>query len=82
MPLGKDEYYTRDLYDIDVYTDEDEYLGKIADVYTTGANDVYSVVGEATGGKELLIPAIKQCILSVDIENGKMIVKLLEGLRE
>lgn len=82
LPLGKDEYYTRDLYDIDVYTDEDEYLGKIADVYTTGANDVYSVVGEATGGKELLIPAIKQCILSVDIENGKMIVKLLEGLRE
>jgi len=82
LPLGKDEYYTRDLYDIDVYTDEDEYLGKIADVYITGANDVYSVVGEATGGKEMLIPAIKQCILSVDIENRKMIVKLLEGLRE
>lgn len=82
LPLSKDEYYTRDLYDIDVYTDEGEHLGRIADIYTTGANDVYSVVGEATGGKELLIPAIKQCILNVDISGRKMTVKLLEGLRD
>lgn len=79
LPLGDNEYYTRDLYEMDVYTDEDEYLGKISEVYTTGANDVYGITGE--DGKELLIPAIKQCILSVNVPERKMLVKLLEGLR-
>ena len=82
LPLGKDEYYTRDLYDLDVYTVEGEYLGKLTEIYTTGANDVYAVKGEGTGGKELLIPAIKQCIISVDIAEGKMTVSLMEGLRD
>ena len=79
LPLEENEYYTRDLYDMDVYTDDNEYLGKISEVYTTGANDVYGVTPE--DGKELLIPAIKQCILSVDVPGRKMTVKLLEGLR-
>lgn len=79
LPLEKDEYYTRDLYDMEVYTDEGERLGKLTEVYTTGANDVYGVTG--SDGKELLIPAIKQCILSVDVAGRKMTVKLLEGLR-
>lgn len=79
LPLGKDEYYTRDLFEMNVYTDENEYLGKIEEVYTTGANDVYGVVGE--DGKEILIPAIKQCILDVNVPERKMTVKLLEGLR-
>ncbi|GFI61301.1 ribosome maturation factor RimM [Clostridiales bacterium] len=80
LPLENDEYYTRDLYDLDVYTDENEYLGKLTEVYTTGANDVYGVIGES--GNELLIPAIKKCILNVDLLTRKMTVKLLEGLRE
>ena len=79
LPLGKDEYYTRDLYEMDVYTDEGEYLGKIKEVYVTGANDVYGIVKEDE--KELLVPAIKQCILDVNVPEGKMTVKLLEGLR-
>lgn len=82
LPLKKDEYYARDLYGIYVYTDEGELLGKLNEIYKTGANDVYSVLGEAPGEKELLIPAIKQCILSVDIKNRKMTVKLLKGLRD
>lgn len=44
----------------------------------TGANDVYII--EMTDGKEVLVPAIKQCILDVDIENRKMVIHLLEGL--
>ena len=79
LPLGEDEYYTRDLYDMDVFTEEGENLGKIGEVYTTGANDVYGVVDAE--GKELLIPAIKQCILEVNVREKKMIVRLLEGLR-
>ena len=79
IPLEENEYYTRDLYDMEVYADDGEFLGVLTDIYETGANDVYGVKKE--GEKELLIPAIKDCILNVDIENRKMTVKLLEGLR-
>lgn len=44
----------------------------------TGANDVYII--DTTDGKEVLVPAIKQCILNVDIEEQKMTIHLLEGL--
>ena len=44
----------------------------------TGANDVYVV--ERENGKELLLPAIKDCILDVDLENGVMTVHVLDGL--
>ncbi|NLK20985.1 MAG: 16S rRNA processing protein RimM [Epulopiscium sp.] len=81
LPLEEDEYYIGDLYDMEVYTDEDEYLGKINDIIFTGSNDVYIVKNE-TDKKEILIPAIKQCILNINIEEKKMIVALMEGLRE
>lgn len=80
LPLEENEYYTRDLYGLAVVTEEGEELGEIVDIIETGANDVYAVKKE--GQKELLIPAIKQCILTVDISHRKMIVHLLEGLRE
>ena len=79
LPLEENEYYMRDLYGLAVFTEQGEGLGILADIYKTGANDVYAIRKE--GQKDILIPAIKQCILSVDIENHKMIVKLLEGLR-
>ncbi len=82
IPLEEDEYYTRDLYDMEVFTDEGELLGTIDDIIETGANDVYSIKPVEDGAKAVLIPAIKQCILNVDVKNKKMIVRLLEGLRE
>ena len=78
LPLEENEYYIGDLYSMNVITDEEEYLGTIEDIIFTGANDVYVV---RNNENEILIPAIKQCILNVDIENKKMTVKLLEGLR-
>lgn len=78
IPCQKDEYYISDLYDIKVYTDEDEYLGIIEDIIFTGANDVYVVKKDDS---QILIPAIKQCILNVDIKEKTMKVHLLEGLR-
>lgn len=81
LPLKKDEYYISDLYDLEVYTEEDRHLGKIKDVIYTGSNDVY-VVERTEGGKDLLLPAIKQVVKSVQIEDKKMIVHLLEGLEE
>jgi len=79
LPLGADEYYISDLYGMEVRTAEGEYLGKLKDIMFTGANDVYVVGDEGT--KEILIPAIKQCIKEVNIEKREMVVTLLEGLR-
>lgn len=79
VPCEEDEYYIKDLYDMNVVTVDGEELGIISDVIFTGANDVYAV--KDNNGKEILIPAIKDCIVSVDVENNLMTVKLLEGLR-
>lgn len=80
IPLKENEYYRRDLFGMAVVTDEGEELGKLVNIYETGANDVYAV-RKAEDKKELLIPAIKDCILKVDVEAGVMTVHLLEGLR-
>lgn len=80
VKLKKDEYFIADLIGLSVISDEDEDLGTIKDVLQTGANDVY-VVTSPDGG-ELLIPAIRQCVKEVDIAGGRVIVHLLEGLRE
>ena len=79
--LKKDEYFIADLIDIPVYEENGGKLGVLSDVMTTGANDVY-VVKRDNGGRDLLIPAIRQCILSVDVEEPKMVVRLLEGLED
>ena len=78
--LRKDEYFIADLLGIDVWEDNGEKLGTLKDVIETGANDVYVITLE--DGKELLIPAIKECILEVDIENRKMTVHVMDGLRD
>ena len=80
LPLSPGEHYVRDLIGLNVLDLEGEHLGVLADVLFTGANDVYVV--KSDGKKDLLIPAIKECIISVDIDNGQIIVKLLEGLRD
>ena len=78
VKLKKDEYFIADMIGMDVFTEEGELFGALKDVMETGANDVYII--EMTDGKEVLVPAIKQCILDVDIENRKMVIHLLEGL--
>ena len=80
VKLKKNEYFIADLIGMKVYTEDEAYLGVLNDVLATGANDVYEVRME--NGKDVLIPAIRQCILDVDVENGVMKVHLLEGLLE
>ncbi|SHI72111.1 16S rRNA processing protein RimM [Dethiosulfatibacter aminovorans DSM 17477] len=74
--LDEDSYYVSDLIGLEVYDMEGNYLGKITYVYQTGANDVY----ELNRNKELLIPAIKEVVKSVDISKGRMTIKKIEGL--
>jgi len=78
--LDKDEYYIPDLIGINVFDDEDNKLGTLKDVLETGANDVYIITLE--DGKELLVPAIKDCILDVNTEEEFMKIHLLDGLMD
>lgn len=78
LPLEKNEYYVSDLYGVEVYTEDGEKLGLLKDIIFTGSNDVYVIDNGTKNG--ILVPAIKDCIKSVDIEQNKMTVHLLEGL--
>ena len=78
QPLGEDEYYIADLIGMEVYLEDGSHFGTLKDVMETGANDVYIIKTEE--GKEVLIPAIYECILDVDVEAGKMEIHLLDGL--
>ena len=76
--LQRDEYFIADLIGLKVQDEDGTELGTVKDVIETGANDVYEV--EMADGRSLLLPAIEQCILNVDVENGMMQVHVLEGL--
>ena len=78
VKLQKDEYFISDLIGMEVVTDEGKTLGEVQDVLQTGANDVYVV--NTTDGKEVLLPAIKECVLNVDMNERVMSVHIMEGL--
>lgn len=76
--LPKDTYFIVDLLGLDVYTDEGKLLGKVDDIYNAGSSDIYVVKDEL--GKQILLPAIKDVLKEVDLENKKIIVHLIKGL--
>lgn len=78
VKLDENENFICDLIGLDAVTDEGVRLGKLTDVLQTGANDVYVITGE--DNKEILIPAIKQCVLKVDLDEKLVTIHLLEGL--
>lgn len=79
VELEEDEYFIADLIGIKVTSDGGEELGIIKDVLQTGANDVYVIAKENT--PDLLVPAIHDCVLAVDVEAQTMTIHLLDGLR-
>jgi 16S rRNA processing protein RimM len=78
VPLEEDEYYLYQIEGIRVVTSDGEELGQVTDVIETGANDVYVV--STPDGAEHLIPAIADVIQTIDVAEGLMVVKLLDGL--
>lgn len=78
VKLKKDEYFIVDLIGLDVVTDEGEPFGKMKDVLATGANDVYVV--EREDGTEVLLPAIKDCVKDINMEQGQITVHIMDGL--
>ena len=80
VKLGPDENFIIDLVGLSVVTDEGGDFGTLKDVMKTGANDVYVIEGR--DGKEYLFPAIKQCVLNVDLEAQTITVHIMDGLLE
>ena len=76
--LKRNEYFIADLIGMQVENEDGSGLGILQDVISTGANDVYDV--RLADGRQLLIPAIRECILEVNVEEGWMRVHLLDGL--
>ena len=76
--LKKDEYFIADLMGLRVHNEDGSEIGVLREVIETGANDVYIV--DMLDGRELLLPAIKECILRVDIEERLMQVHVMDGL--
>lgn len=70
-------YLIADIIGLEVLEGDINY-GKITDVFSTGSNDVYVV--DKSGHKQLLIPALKNVIEDININEGYMKVKLPEGL--
>lgn len=76
--LPEDTYYIVDLIGINVYLENEILVGEIIDVFPTGSNDVYVIKREEN--TDLLIPAIKDVVKSINIKEKKMIINLIEGL--
>lgn len=78
VKLSKDEYYIADLIDMTCIDEEKNIKGTLTDVMETGANDVYVIKLE--DGRELLLPAIKECVLDIDFDEEAIKINILNGL--
>lgn len=78
VDLDEDEYFIADMIGMKVCTEGGSEFGTLKDVMETGANDVYIIDSLEHG--EVLIPAIRECILDVDMDEERMTIHLMEGL--
>ena len=79
--LEEGVYYWVDIIGLSVFTTDNQYIGRVESILSTGSNDVYIVKNKTKDdGTEILIPAIESVVLEIDFENKAMRVKLPEGL--
>jgi 16S rRNA processing protein RimM len=79
--LPEGQYYCYQILGMGVWTDDGSRLGTVDRIFTAGENDVYEVLPD--GGKrgdEILIPAIKEVVLSVDVEAKRMVIRPMKGM--
>lgn len=79
--LPEDTHYISDLIGLDVYTVKDQYLGKVIDILQGGSSDIYVIKNHDTN-KEVMIPAVKEFIPTISLEDKKVIVDPIEGMIE
>ncbi len=78
VKLPKDTYFIFEIIGLEVYDENDIFLGKIENVISTGSNDVYIVKGE--NKKELFIPAIREVVKNVNLEKKRITINMVDGL--
>jgi 16S rRNA processing protein RimM len=76
-PLPEGEYYAYQIVGLEVYEQDGERLGKVTELFPTGSNDVYVVEGPRG---RILLPAIDDVIVEMDVAGGKMVVSLMDGM--
>ena len=77
LPLAEGEYYFYQLEGLTVVTEAAELLGTLVEVLPTGANDVYVIKGDHG---ELLLPALRDVVINIDLESRTMTVRVPDGL--
>lgn len=78
VKLAKDEYFIADMIGMEIIKEDGSVFGTLNDVLQTGANDVYEIKSEEHG--MVLVPAIKECVLKVDMKNRVITIHLMDGL--
>ena len=76
--LEEDAFYLKDIIGCTAVNEDETEIGKVTDVIFTGANDVYQI--ETENGREMLVPAVKEFVLAVDIKNKKIKIRLIDGM--
>ena len=80
IPLVEDEYFEHQILGLSVWTVDGALLGTVEEIIYTGAHEVYVVQDPTSGRGEILIPAIHEVVLEVDLDAARLTVDLPEGL--
>ena len=78
VKLPKDTYFIFEIIGLEVYDENNVFLGKIENVISTGSNDVYIVKGK--NKKELFIPAIREVVKNINLEKKRITINMVDGL--
>ena len=78
VKLPKDTYFVFEIIGLEVYDENNIFLGKVENVISTGSNDVYIVKGK--NKKEFFIPAIREVVKNVNFEKKRISIKMVDGL--
>lgn len=78
--LGEDEHLIADLIGLEVIDVSGRKIGRLKDVLSYAANDVYLI--ESAEGREYLIPGLKRFVPEIDMEKGRIVIDPIEGMIE
>lgn len=78
VKLPKDAYFIFEIIGLEVYTENNVFLGKVENVISTGSNDVYVV--KRKDKEELFIPAIHDVVKNIDLEKKRITINIVDGL--
>lgn len=76
--LGADEFYWHELAGFEVWSDEGQLIGRVRELWETGAHDVLVVDGE--DGQQVLLPTAREFMTRIDRDARRIDVKLIPGL--